>query len=91
MSDDFTNYREGSRWSWGAKSNSLTLEQINIGALLRIAGATELMAKRYTDLLADRDYLALRRKELNAEVSHLKRQNAALRGHMKRLKEATGK
>jgi hypothetical protein len=49
-------YRERSRADWGRDENDiLTVEQINCGAILRIADATELMAKEHQKLVDDRN------------------------------------
>ena len=43
----FKNYKQESRKDWGTNQDSelLSIEQINLGAILRIADATEAMAK----------------------------------------------
>lgn len=47
----FKSYREESKTDWGTHQiGSLNLEQINTGAILRIADATEKMAGNYTAL-----------------------------------------
>lgn len=84
----FKSYREGSRTNWGSNSDSdaLTLEQINCGALLRIADATELMAKRHTDLINQRDQYERWYKQEQAENATLRRQVNAYKGQAKRLR-----
>lgn len=50
-------YKEGSRANWGVETdndNPLNIEQIQTGAILRIADATEAMAKRHIELLDDK-------------------------------------
>lgn len=85
----FHSYREGSRTNWGVIKGDakLTIEQINCGALLRIADAVELMAKRYTDLIDQRDHQQRRADRLEESLYRLHRSNAALRGHLKRAKK----
>lgn len=48
----FQNYRNESRNQWGVTQNgSLNIEQINCGAMLRIADAVEKMAQSVTNLI----------------------------------------
>jgi hypothetical protein len=82
-------YRAESRRDWGVNSEHgpLTREQVSLGALLRIADATELMAKRHTELIAERDqsdhwYRHERNRRQTAE-----RQLAAARGQITKLKK----
>lgn len=63
-----------------------TFEPINAGSLQRIADATELMAKGYTELIRERDYYEQRAKRLAAENERLTRQRSALRGAITRMK-----
>jgi hypothetical protein len=54
----FVNHRNNSRTNWGRDVDSDTnpsFSDIQLGCLLRIADATELMAKRHTELIAERD------------------------------------
>lgn len=79
-------YKEESKKSWGTESEGVTMEQLNLGAVLRIADATEAMAKNYNELIRERDnykawYLSERR-----DAAKLERSNATLRGHITRLK-----
>lgn len=80
-------YREESRVDWGSASDRpLTLEQINTGAILRIADATEKMAQRHTDLMAERDrYKRLYEQEANHNA-FLQRQGSAYRGQITKLR-----
>jgi hypothetical protein len=62
------------------------LEQLNAGALLRIADATEKMAQGHSKLLADVDFYKRQwesAKEINKRLS---RQVSAYRGVLKRRK-----
>lgn len=81
-------YKDSSRRNWGQESGlGLTLEQINTGAMLRIADATEKMAQRHTELIRQRDYFEDEAERLRAICEHLERSNASLRGHLKRAKK----
>lgn len=82
-------YRKLSRIDWHqpAGETTSTTEQIQLGALLRIADATELMAKRYQELINERD----RYKEwYDTEATHrhqLDRRLAAAKGRITKLKK----
>lgn len=80
-------YKTESRIDWGtSKEGGLTLEQINTGAILRIADATEKMAQRHTDLISRNEYLDSYVKRLEASIQTKDRQINALRGHINRMK-----
>ena len=84
---EFKPYRDESRKDWGTKQDGkLTLEQINTGALLRIADATEAMAKEYNRLIGENEYLQKRHRNQLAELERLRNQNRGLRGAITRLK-----
>lgn len=81
-------YRDESRANWGTTSESpLTLEQINAGALLRIADAAELMVRRHTELIAQRDYYKGRAEAEAGYARTLGRRVAALKGQITKLKK----
>jgi hypothetical protein len=83
----FKSYRTESRIDWGtSKEGNLALEQINCGAMLRIADATEAMAKNHITLMKERDKFESWYKQQCGERARLERANAALRGHITRLK-----
>lgn len=91
MSQKFQSYREGSRINWGRDmmpGQSLTLDQINTGCMLRIADATEAMAKNHLKLQDDYDYMRSERDRYRSLYNQQQRQIAALRGHITRLKNA---
>lgn len=85
----FKSYRDGSKTNFGSATGDtgMTLEQINAGSLMRIADATEKMAHRHTELIEQRDRFERWYKNELERVEHLRRSNAALRGHLKRLKK----
>lgn len=87
----FKNYREQSRdiqWGIHNDSETLSLEQINCGSLLRIADSMEVVAKEYNAILADMKFYQKRYHELLDKVERLKRSNAALRGVITKMKGA---
>jgi hypothetical protein len=89
MATKFKRYREESRSNWGAEleeGTELDREQIQLGAILRIADATEAMAKNVTQLEASLKYYRGRTEELEAEIKRLGRSVRAYRGLLKRRK-----
>ena len=80
-------YKTESRVDWGTSSDGLlNIEQINCGAILRIADAVEKMAASYDQMRNARDYWERRAKENQATADRLARSNAALRGVIARAK-----
>lgn len=83
-------YREQSRninWGTDKTGNSLTLEQINCGSLLRIADAAEIMAKNHQQLIDERDRYKQWYEQERKTNQRLLNSNAGLRGYIKRLKK----
>ena len=84
----YQNYKSESRKDWGQDTNgSLTIEQINCGAILRIADAVELMAKNYLQLQHDAAFYKRKYQEQQKEIESLTRSKNAYSGHVKRLKK----
>lgn len=84
----FKNYREETRTNWGAhQDGNLNLDQINTGCMLRIADATEVMAKRHQELIDDRDrYKRWYDNEVKLNAK-LRRSNNAYKGLVNKLKK----
>ena len=83
-------YREESRKDWGmSKPGNLSLDQVNCGALLRIADATETMARNHVQMQADLDYYKTLSETRAEVINRLERSNAALRGTITKLKKRT--
>jgi len=81
------NFKEESKKDWGSdQSTSLSIEQINCGAILRIADATEKLAFKYTQMEKDLAWYKEQYSNKTREIARLNRVAAALRGHMKRTK-----
>lgn len=81
-------YREESRNNWGTKQTAtLNHEQIQTGCLLRIADATEVIAKEHQRLIESAKYQKTKADRLQRELDTARRSNAALRGHIKRMKK----
>lgn len=87
---EFKSYREGSRIDYGrdlCPTQQFTKNEIELGAILRIADATELMARRYIDLIGERDCYKQSAKQERQYNELLCRRIAGLRGHITRLKK----
>lgn len=82
----FKNFRDASRTGWGTDSNDLTVDQIKLGALLRIADATELIAKEHARLIRDRDQYKRWHDEERAAKEILERRINALKGVITKMK-----
>jgi hypothetical protein len=84
----FKSYKDESRANWGRETNqnALTRDEIQHGAILRIADATEAMAKNHVQLQAERDRLQRWYDQERDRAAKLERSNAALRGQITRLK-----
>jgi len=81
-------YRENSRKGWfNDQDNMKDHESIQLGAILRIADATEAMAKNYQELIRERDNFKRWNQQNRDEVKTLKAQNIALKGWITRLKK----
>lgn len=83
----FKDYRDESRTNWGTSQlGPLNLDQINTGAILRIADATEVMAKDHQDLINDRDWYKKRYEEGLEDLKKLDRKITAMKGVITKLK-----
>lgn len=81
----FKSYKEESKKNWGiTQIEDLSTEQIQLGAILRIADATEAMAKNHVQLITQRDMYE--RWYNNEKTSHstTKRTLIATKGHLTR-------
>lgn len=82
------NYRMESRREWISPGAAVpTIEQLSFGALQRIADATELMAKRYSDLIAEAERHKSSRDYWQRESERRERSIIALRGQITKLKK----
>ena len=79
-------YREASKKDWRTRGGTATDPEIDTGSLQRIADACELMASDHGRLLSDVGYWKRTSQHSSAEAERLYRSNAALRGHITRLK-----
>jgi hypothetical protein len=80
-------FKQESRKEWFRDDDfQITNDELKLGALLRIADATELMAQNYNKLQSDLAWSEKRLKELKESYERICRSNIALRGHVTRLK-----
>ena len=87
MAGDFKSYRDHSRTNWGLDGGAIpTNEQLNTGALLRIADATELMAKRHQELINQRDQFERSTNYWRDRAGSLEKSNRSLRGQITKLR-----
>lgn len=90
MANNFKAYKEQSRANWGAdfkEGEQLSRDQIQLGAILRIADSLEKMEKPYAQLLDSVNYLRNSNKELQYDNSVLKKQVAAFKGIINKMKK----
>lgn len=81
-------YRKESRKDWIAVGAAVpTLEQLQFGAIQRIADATELMAKRHSELIGEKERAENSRDYWRREAERLSRRINALRGQITKLKK----
>lgn len=87
MSDEsFKDYRTHSRRNWGTRDKGIDMNQIHLGAILRIADACETMAKDKADLEASVKYLRESRDRARDMAELNKRRAASYKGQVTRLK-----
>ena len=81
------NHRDNSRRSWGRDVSGDTnpdYSDIRLGCLLRIADATELMAKHHTELIAERDRFERYYRQEQSRVAKLEARLRGTRGALTR-------
>jgi len=83
----FKPYRDESRANYGSDQvGNLSLEQLRTGALLRIADASESMAREYNRLLDEARVQRRRAENLDRQNDTLRRRVAALKGVITKMK-----
>lgn len=84
----FKNYRQESRSQWGTEtSGNITLDQVKAGAILRIADASEVMAKNFLDLQGEIQSLRESRDSYQKMWLRAERRISALKGALTRAKK----
>lgn len=89
----FKSYREESRVNWGTnidEKENISSEQISLGALLRIADASEAMAKNHLTLQDNYNFMKERRDYYRELSEKQERQIRALKGVITKLKRKGG-
>lgn len=80
-------YKKESRKEWHLAGDvKPSTEHIKLGCLQRIADATELMSKRHTDLMREKEQAENSRDYWRREAERLTRSKIALRGQITKLK-----
>lgn len=82
----FKNYREESKGGWGRDAEFITNEELTLGCMLRIADATELMAKNHTDLVKKLEHEKGMSEAYRTRWEGAERRASALRGVITKLK-----
>lgn len=86
----FISHKDNSRINWGKTINgseNRDRNDIELGCMLRIADATEAMAKDHITLMHDRDMYRWRYEAELSRSNALKLSNNALRGAITKLKK----
>ena len=86
-------YREESRKNYGQVLDPLVMmndDQLKIGALLRIADATEKMAQRHTELIRERDNYKHDAEYWRSEYDRIERRRRAAQAQITKLKKKGG-
>lgn len=80
------NLREESRVQYITRADLATSDELKLGAILRIADATEAMAKNYVGLQNDRDWYRNAYENQCARTDELQRRINALKGVITKMK-----
>ena len=84
-------FREESKRDYGRVTDAgLNKDELQLGALLRIADATEVMAQNHVKLQNERDMYARWYKDSKARGERMARRIAALQGVITKMKKARG-
>ncbi len=78
--------RELSRTQWTTESIKPSIEEISLGAQLRIADSLERIERPYQKLIDDYNYVKAQNQNLNESNQRLLNQIRALKGWVTRLK-----
>ena len=85
-------FADRSRENWGRdESVQLTTDELKLGALLRIASATEAMAKRHLELIDRAESAEALSDYWFVNFYRITRKNSSLRGQITKLKNAAKK
>lgn len=87
---EFKNFKSESRLNWGKElhnGGTISNEEITLGAILRIADATEAMAKDRVALERDLKYYKDRFREQQATIDQLTKSRNSYKGKFNNLKK----
>lgn len=90
----FKSYREQSKINWGLElpeGEQIPTDKIQLGAILRIADATEAMAANHLKLQQDYDYMKRDRDRYKKLCQDQKNSLAGYKGQITRLKNLNNK
>jgi len=90
MATKFRSYRKESQIDWGAttdEATGLSLEQVNTGAFLRMADATEKMAGNFIRLQNDLEMYKRWYENSQKENRRLQKQVSGLKGAITKMKK----
>lgn len=87
MSETRMEFKEGSRRNWASRGASLSIEQIQAGALLRVADACEKMCLDREKLERDYKYMRQSRDQYRELYETERKRSAGLKGYVKRLQK----
>ena len=81
------NLREVSKQNYGSSAPNTTFDEIKVGSLQRIADATEMMARRYEELIRERDQYKRWYEDAARQSQERERSITSLRGVITKLKQ----
>lgn len=80
------NFKTASRREWSCTGEKPDMDDLTLGALLRIADASENMAREHSRLIASEKFERNRANRLAGEIQYLERRVAALKGVITKMK-----
>lgn len=83
----FNSYKDETRKNWGCADRQPDTDELKLGALMRIADATEVMAHEYKRLIEQRNLYEKWWRESRTCSERLARSNAALRGQITKMRK----
>lgn len=75
-----------SKKDWNTQHSNPTIEELQCGAILRIADSVELLSKKYSDMESENQRLKKRLEFAHKEVEFLSNKNRGLKSYITRLK-----
>ncbi len=84
---EFKSYIERSKLNIGNSDENITVQQVQLGCMQRIADATEKMASNYQKMEADLEMYKRWYNQKNERIKKLNYEIRTLKGHITRLKK----